>query len=224
VTVDTAVQVAVDAWAPEMGSAATALDRLAASPGPVDTDLEVPTDDWAPRTPRTAAVDGPVAFVDGVRRIEGHLWVTRPGERTRQALAASIGAGTVRCVADRAEVERCDVQRLLVGPAGVLPALRTGAGEFLPRAVADDDGDTLRAGVQERLRRLERRLLEDAADSALLVVDGPLDGSVAVDHAVGYVKTHHVAYLDDPVARVVADLAPGQRTPLFLATSSWTRY
>ena len=73
----------------------------------------------------------------------------------------------------------------------------TRAGEFVARPAADDDADTLRAGVQERLRRLERRLLEDAADAALLIVDGPLDGAVAVDHAVGYVKTHHVAYLEE---------------------------
>lgn len=218
------IHVAIDAWAPELGTAASALDRMALSPGPVDVDVEVPADRWAPRDPARSPVTGPVRFVDGVRRIEGSLWVTPPGERTRQAMAASIAAGTVRCDGPSATVERCEVQRLLVGPANVLPALVTAAGEFVPRPVADDDADTLRAGIQERLRRLERRLLQDAADAALLVVDGPLDGSIAVDHAIGYVKTHHVAYLEDPVAAVVAALRPGQRTPLFLATSSWTRY
>jgi hypothetical protein len=218
------LRIAVDGWDPAMGSSMTALDKMALSPGPVDVDVEVTEDAWAPRTPPTPPVDGPVRFVDGVRRIEGTLWVTPPGERTRQALAASIGAGTVCCEGPAATVEACEVQRLLVGPAALLTTLATSAGDFVPRAVADDDADTLRAGVQERLRRLERRLLDAAADSALLVVDGPLDGSVAVDHAVGYVKTHHVAYLEDTVAQTVADLAAGQRTPLFLATSSWTRF
>lgn len=216
--------IAVDGWDPSMGSSTSALDQMALSPGPVDAGVEVPEADWAPRTPRITAVTGPVRFVDGVRRIEGHLWVTPPGERTRQALAASIAAGTVSCDGAAATVDACEVQRLVVGPAALLPALTTTAGDFVPRAVADDDADTLRAGVQERLRRLERQLLAAAADSALLIVDGPLDGSVAVDHAVGYVKTHHVAYLEDTVARTVADLAAGQRTPLFLATSSWTRF
>jgi hypothetical protein len=218
------LRIAVDGWDPAMGSSTTALEKMALSPGPVDVDVEVTEDTWAPRTPPVAPVDGRVRFVDGVRRIEGTLWVTPPGERTRQALAASIGAGTVCCDGPAATVEACEVQRLLVGPAALLPTLTTSAGDFVPRAVADDDADTLRAGVQERLRRLERRLLDAAADSALLVVDGPLDGSVAVDHAVGYVKTHHVAYLEDTVAQTVADLAAGQRTPLFLATSSWTRF
>lgn len=221
---DGAVQVAIDGWDPSMGSAASTLERMATSPGPVDPGVEVPEDAWAPRTPTCAPATGPVRFIDGVRRIEGHLWVTPPGERTRQALAASIAAGAVCCAGSTAVVESCEVQRLVVGPAGVLPSVTTTAGEFLPRPVADDDADTLRAGVQERLRRLERRLLERAGDSDLVIVDGPLDGSVAVDHAVGYVKTHHVAYLEDTVARTVADLAPGQRTPLFLATSSWTRF
>jgi hypothetical protein len=217
-------RIAVDGWDPAMGSSTTALEKMALSPGPVDVGVEVTEAAWAPRTPQAPPVDGPVRFVDGVRRIEGTLWVTPPGERTRQALAASIGAGTVCCEGPSATVEACEVQRLLVGPAALLPTLATSAGDFVPRAVADDDADTLRAGVQERLRRLERRLLDAAADSALLVVDGPLDGSVAVDHAVGYVKTHHVAYLEDTVAQTVADLAAGQRTPLFLATSSWTRF
>ncbi|MEX1177201.1 MAG: hypothetical protein WEB09_01955 [Nitriliruptor sp.] len=217
-------RIAVDGWDPSMGSSTSALDAMALSPGPVDASVEVAADDWAPRTPSVGAASGPVRFVDGVRRIEGHLWVTPPGERTRQALAASIGAGTVCCENEAATIEACEVQRLLVGPASLLPTLTTSAGDFVPRAVADDDADTLRAGVQERLRRLERRLLAAAADSALLIVDGPLDGSVAVDHAVGYVKTHHVAYLEETVARTVGELAAGQRTPVFLATSSWTRF
>jgi hypothetical protein len=219
-----AVRIDVDAWAPEMGTAAAAPDQLGRTPGSVDPEVELPTDAWAPRTPPGGAITGPIAFVDGVRRIEAHLWLSSPGERTRQALAASIGAGVIRCEGAAAEVTACEIQRLLVGPAGVLPHVETRAGEFAARPVADDDPDTLRAGVQERLRRLERRLLEDASDAALVIVDGPLDRGIAVDHAVGYVKTHHVAYLDDPVVGTVAALAAGQRTPLFLATSSWTRY
>jgi hypothetical protein len=218
------VRVAIDGWDPSMGSALSPLERAATTPGEVDRTVEVSEDAWAPRDPACPPATGPVRFVDGVRRLEGTVWLTPPGERTRQALAASIAAGTVCCDGPRAEVEACEVERLLVGPAAVLPTVTTTAGAFLPRAVTDDDADTLRAGVQERLRKLERRLLASAADSDLLVVDGPLDGSVAIDHAVGYVKTHHVAYLDGALADVVAQLAPGQRTPVFLATSSWTRF
>lgn len=218
------LRVAVDAWAPEMGTAGGSPEPLGRAAGSVDADVEVGADDWAPRSPTGVVASGEVAFVDGVRRIEGQLWLSRPGERTRQALAASIGAGVVRCTATAATITTCEVQRLLLGPAGVIEHLDTDAGRFVARPVADDDPDTLRAGVQERLRRLERRVLEDAADADLVVVDGPLDAALTVERAVGYVKSHHVGYLDEPVVGTVAALDAGQRTPLFLITSSWTRY
>src|SRR5690606_22340237 len=47
----------------------------------------------------------------------------------------------------------------------------------------------------------------------------------AAPRAVGYIKTHHVGYLPVGLDRVVGALAPGERTPLFVATSlSWSRY
>lgn len=218
------LQIAVDAWSPEMGTGGGSPEPLGRAAGSVDPDVELGSADWAPRSPTLDAVTGEVAFIDGVRRIEGNLWLSRPGERTRQAIAASIGAGIVRCTATAATITTCEVQRLLLGPAGVIDHLDTDAGRFVARPVADDDPDTLRAGVQERLRRLERRVLEDAADADLVVVDGPLDAALNVERAVGYVKSHHVGYLDAPVSDTVAALRAGQRTPLFLITSSWTRY
>lgn len=223
------MRLAVDSWSPEMGAPGGG-DDLPAGPGEVDPDVEVAAADWAPRRPAVAP-DTPVAFVDGVRRVEGIVWGSDdgPGGAVRQAVAVSIAAGAVCCAGDRATITNAEVQRLLVGPAG-FAALQTRAGRFEPRAVADDDPAALQRGMQERLRRLERRLLDrltwpdGVADVGLLVLDGPLDGSVAVPHAVGYVKTHHVAYLPEEVRHVVGELRPGERTPLFLAQSSWTRF
>jgi uncharacterized protein len=221
------VKLGVDTWAPEMGAAGGG-DDLPTAPGAVDVGVEVPADDWAPRRP-AAPGPAPVAFVDGVRRIESVVWADdrATGGGVRQALAVSVAAGAVCCEGPDATVTHARVQRLLVGPAG-LPTLDTRAGAFEPRAVADDDPASLQRGVQERLRRLERSLLDEllreGPTSELLVLDGPLDGSVAVPHAVGYVKSHHVAYLPDAVRDVVGRLAPGERTPLFLAQSSWTRF
>jgi hypothetical protein len=218
---------AIDGWAPTLGSAAAADDALPTAAGEVDVDVERRADDWAPVRPPPCD-DAPVCFVDGVRRIDGVLWRTEDAAEVRQALAVSIGAGSVRCHGATAEIEVAEVQRLLIGPVGFAP-LSTRAGTYEPRAVADDDPDVLRRGTQERLRRLERRIIDRAVGPdpdglALLVLDGPLDGSVEVPQAVGYVKTHHVAYLPEQVRSVVAALAPGERTPLFLAQSSWTRY
>jgi hypothetical protein len=41
--------------------------------------------------------------------------------------------------------------------------------------------------------------------------------------AVGYIKTHHTAYLPADQAAVVSKLAPGQRTPAFTIGTSWRR-
>jgi hypothetical protein len=220
-------QLAIDGWAPTLGSSASADDALPTAPGEVDVDVERPAADWAPLRPPPSD-DAPVCFVDGVRRIDGVVWRTEDAGSVRQALAASIAAGSVHCEGSTASIEVAEVQRLLIGPSGFAP-LVTRAGTFEPRAVADDDPDVLRRGTQERLRRLERRIIDRAQgprpeDVALLVLDGPLDGSVEVPHAVGYVKTHHVAYLPDEVRPVVAALTPGERTPLFLAQSSWSRF
>lgn len=47
-----------------------------------------------------------------------------------------------------------------------------------------------------------------------MVFDGPLRGRDA-SAGVGYVKTQHVQYLDENQHTVVAELNPGQRTPVF---------
>jgi hypothetical protein len=45
-----------------------------------------------------------------------------------------------------------------------------------------------------------------------------------VPGAVGYVKTHHVHYLPPALRPVIGRLVAGQRTPLFLTTTAWSRY
>ncbi len=220
-----AVSLTLEGWAPGFGVPVEG-DDLPTAGGDVDVEVERATSDWAPITPSAPPVTE-LAFVDGVRRIDGVLWRTiaeggAVGE-THQALAVSLACGRIRCAPpSRATVVDAQVQRLLIGPSGFAP-LPTSAGTYEPRPVADDAPETLQRGVQERLRRLERRQL-DAADAPLVVVDGPLDAAVDLPTAMGYVKSHHVGYLPESVRGVVAELTPGQRTPLFLAQSSWTRF
>lgn len=45
-----------------------------------------------------------------------------------------------------------------------------------------------------------------------------------MDHAVGYVKTHHVAYLPAIVQDVIPALDPGQRTPVLLIGDRFRRW
>ncbi len=213
----------VAGWSPEPSGAGAGEEHLPTAPGDVDVTVERPESDWAPMTVATTP-PVPIRFVDGVRRIETALSHIPDGDESpRDGLAVSLAAGSVRCEGSRAEITTAQVQRLLVAPSG-FPTLETRVGAFEARAVADDDPDALRRGTQERLRRLERRVLADTDDAALVVVDGPLDGTIDLPQAIGYVKTHHVAYLPETVRGVVAALAAGQRTPLFLAQSGWTRF
>jgi hypothetical protein len=97
-------------------------------------------------------------------------------------------------------------------------------GPSAPGTAAADSPDGLSLALQQRMGELEVALAQDAGEADLIIIDGPLHGRQRVENAVGYVKTHHVAYLPPVVSGVVAALAPGQRTPLFLTTTSWSRY
>jgi hypothetical protein len=44
-----------------------------------------------------------------------------------------------------------------------------------------------------------------------------------LDRTIGYIKTHHKAYLPGEQAAVVGALKPGQRTPAFGMGTSWQR-
>lgn len=222
------MRVAVDAWAPGFGPAAAAGDDMRPASGPVDVGREVHADDWAPRTPdATTAVTEDVRFVDGVRRIDARIWAwDDPDEggtppHTHAAIAVSYGAGTVRCN-EHAVVDRCEIRRELICPAD-LPPLTAGAVTYAPIAVPGSDDDALVAEAQQRMRALEITVARQAA-AALTVVDGPLSGRHTIPGAIGYVKTHQTAYLPPVVEGVVPALAPGQRTPVFLTQTSWSRW
>jgi hypothetical protein len=79
-------------------------------------------------------------------------------------------------------------------------------------------------GIQERMGDLEGQVAESQAGAPLVVVDGPLSHRRHVEGAVGYVKTQHVQYLPDELRATLAGLPVGYRTPLFLTTTSWSRF
>ncbi len=209
---------AIDAWDPQYGSAMA--PRLDDPPRTVDLDAEVAAGEWAPIAPRVAPAHD-VLFVDGVRRIDARVWSIGP-EVTEPALAVSVAAGAVRCNAV-AEVVDSRVSRLLVGRAGLRPI--TGSGlTWRPLAAADDEEATLIAAVQAEMGRLEAQVATELPSAELTVLDGPLSGRTHVDGAVGYVKTHRVAYLPTSVEGVVRRLGPGERTPMFLLQTNWARF
>jgi hypothetical protein len=231
---------AVEAWATEYGSAVEESGELASPQNPADLTVEVPVADWTPRRPPPDLEPARVVlFTDGVRRIDARVWIDDGEAGTRLGVCASYGAGIVRAersagvVADgdegargRAQVVAAEVRRGLFTAAATAQPIQTRRATFCVRAAAADRPDQLALAVQQRMGELEIELMArgPAANADLIVVDGPLRGRQHIAQAIGYVKTHHVAYLPPIVEGVVGQLAAGERTPLFLTSTSWSRY
>lgn len=217
------MRVAIETWAPEYSSSMSTTGDMTPTHGAVDVNVELPAARWEPRRP-PADTDLPaeVLFVDGVRRIDAQVWLTGDDDVSHLGLCVSYAAGTVRSDG-RATVESCEVRRGLFAPAGA-PTLATRSARYEARAVASDDVEALVGAVQQRMGELEIEVAAAAAPADLVVVDGPLSGRQNVPGAIGYVKTHRVTYLPDIVGDIVRRLAPGERTPLFVTQTSWSRY
>lgn len=217
------LRIAVEQWAPEYGTAMADPDTMTPTDVSVDPDVECKADQWQPVAPTESPYGGCTAFVDGVRRIDASLWITGDDGVPKRGICASIAAGMV-ISDDRARFGEMVVRR---GAYSAMPleSIETRVGPYQPHAVVDDRPEALSLGVQQRLAELEVAVCRQASDPYdLLIVDGPLRGRHDLQNAVGYVKTHQVGYLPDDLPAVVSALAPGERTPLFLTTTSWTRF
>ena len=213
----------VEQWAPDHGSPMEpgALEESQAS---VDVSVEVPADDWRPLSPGPqASVPADMAFVDGVRRVEARVWVTDGSNQPHQGICASYAAGVVRCNGAATVVDAA-VRRSLFCDGPDLEPIETRHGRFGVRRVVTGSPDALSLGLQAAMGELEHEVSVPVPDDCLLVVDGPLRERRTMSHAVGYVKTHHVAYLPAVVRDVVVGLAPGQRTPVFLIGDGFRRW
>jgi hypothetical protein len=210
------VRFAVETWAPEFG-APVGGDVLGESDAEVDVTVERPARAWVPVGPEVPPA-GTVLFVDGVQRIDARVWIDDDDGATRQGVCASWAAGVVRCDG-RAAVVAAEVRRgvLCAAPGSDVEPIATRHGTYRPVPVPEAaGGDVLGQALGRARGDLEGRVAVGAGpDRELLVVDGPLGDRRHITGAVGYVKTHHVAYLPPAQQRVVARLAAGERTPLF---------
>jgi hypothetical protein len=214
----------VDPWDPSYGVArGDELDGRESS-ARLDLDLERPAAQWRPITPAGGGRPGAVLFLDGVRRIDARLWVHGQAPEPLPGIVASLAAGLVRCDG-AARILDVALDRGLYAEAGEDIATRHAHYTFHH---APGGLDKLTLGVQRRLSELEVDLANswrqhsDIEDD-LLVVDGPLRGRTHLARTVGYVKTHQKSYLQPEQAAIVADLEPGQRSPVFAMGTSWLR-
>jgi hypothetical protein len=230
----------VDPWDPSYGVSLDAADGQ--SQQKVDVDVELLPDRWHPLDPEAGVVPpAAVLFVDGVRRVDAQVWVdgdpgSDAGAEAVPALCASYAAGVVCCCPrDGAHLASSEVRRGLVTTAEHAVDVVTGAGRYAATVVDvrpnQVPGQVLSQRVQGLLNEVEIAVAAQAREQLgveddLIVVDGPLRGRDRLARALGYIKTHHTAYLDPRQNAVVAALGAGQRTPLFRLTSigGWRRY
>jgi hypothetical protein len=150
------------------------------------------------------------------------VWISQPDGSAALGLCATYAAGAVHCDG-KAELVASEVRRgLFTAAAGAEPIVTRHAA-YEVRAVAGSTPEELWLGIQQRMGETEKEIAGRHAGDSLIVVDGPLSGA-HVHGAVGYVKTHHVQYLPPALRPVIGDLGAGQRTPLFLTTTAWSRY
>lgn len=187
----------------------------------VDPSVELRAEDWRPLLPDADPV-GDVLFVDGVRRVDATVWIEQPPDFPGFALAATYAAGAVRCNG-RAVIEEARVERGLFTSA---PAdqVDTIVGCYEVKATKGTSSEELWLGIQQRMGELEAAVSHAAGGAGLVIVDGPLSHARDIANAVGYVKTQKVQYLALELRQVLTSLPAGYRTPLFLTTTSWSRF
>ncbi|HUC37436.1 MAG TPA: DNA double-strand break repair nuclease NurA [Acidimicrobiales bacterium] len=214
----------VDPWDPSYGIANEA-EALEPTSADVNADIELATDEWRPLDPAAGAQAESVLFIDGVRRVEARVWLDDGAGGVHAGICASYAAGAARC-SSAARIGPVIVDRGLFTSFGQAESVTTRSGAFPARLAAGEGTEALSLALQERMGQAEVTAAEAACAEApadLVVIDGPLRGRQHLSHAVGYVKTHHVAYLPAELHALVGGLAPGQRSPLFVLGTSWSR-
>lgn len=214
-------RVAIDGWSPEYGTSVEA--QIDVSSESVDAEVETPGERWAPvAVPLGDGRPASVLFVDGVRRIDARAWLTHDTapDAARPGVCASVAAGAVLADGDGAHVVTAAVARGVFAAAGVEPLL-TDHGAYEAHPTPDDSAEGLYLAVHAAMTALEGEVSAAAPAAELVIYDGPLRNRT---DGVGYVKTHHVQYLPDPLHAVTGRLSAGERTPLFLIGGRFARW
>ncbi len=206
----------MESWAPEYGTPLEPNDELATDGDQVDTTVEV-AGPWRPLPGRDDGIPV-VAFVDGVRRVDGRLTIdASDGPVAGLCGSYAVGAVLWRRAERRSEFEGMAVHRLAVVGGGRSEKLPPVSPQLTYRteAVADLDPASLVRHFHQAMRRAEADLVEDLAEGGFFVVaDGPINDLTAAPK-IGYIKSHRAPYLPPDHIGIVGQLGAGERTPMF---------
>jgi len=216
----------VDPWDVEYGVSA-GIDQPDNVTAQMVVELELPGEEWHPIDPATD-VETPsrILFIDGVRRIDARVWIEDAEGDIFPGLCASYAAGAV-CCAERAEVIAAEVGRGVFSTAPTAADIVASKATYPARMAASSDADGLMLAVHERMAMTEVCIAEKAVADAsidMTVIDGPLRGRQHLEGAIGFIKSHAVAYLPPELHRMVGKLGSGQRTPVFTIGTTWSRH
>jgi len=208
-------EVFVEEWQAQYGSPMLIASEDLPS-GVVELAETVTAGDFA-LTPTPETRPGPMAFVDGVRRGDAHLYL-REGDVFAHGVAGAHAHGAALCDGET-RIAEVRVSRMIIWGCGLnaaLPALAAGW-RWQIASIHDSDADAPLRELQNRMRQSEAELAERlAAEGWLVVADGPLSFVRSRDLPVcGYIKTHHRPLLAAELHRRVPELRAGQRSPLF---------
>jgi len=206
----------VEGWAPEYGAPFDPDEQLAPAEGTIDATVEMT--DWEPLEGADDGIDR-IAFVDGVRRVDARLLMDDPigGPIPGICGTFAVGATHWRRSERRSEITDVRVERWAVlagGHADELPVVGVEP-PYRSTTTPSEDPSHLVRELHTRMRRAEGELASSIAVDVFVVADGPLNKPLAALPVVGYVKSHRVTYLPAEQNAVIAELARGQRTPLF---------
>jgi hypothetical protein len=219
------VRFSVDPWDVDYGTS-HGIDDADASSAEVMVDVERDAADWGPiSVPADPGRTRRVLFVDGVRRIDARVWI-EDGTEALPGICSSYAAGGV-CCDGSADLVAMIVERGVFTPAPTAADIDTRHATYPVRMTASPRLDELMRAVHERMARAEVSIAEEARRDRsidLIVIDGPLRGRQHIDGAVGFVKSHEVAYLPPELHRLVGELGVGERTPVFTIGTSFSRH
>ena len=241
----------VDAWDPTYGSSVETTETVTDSTAKVTLEVECDPADWKPVSASVVPEPSAVLFVDGIRRVDARVWIDTdpvPDPATGvapvaadavMALCASYAAGVVCCCpGGGAHLLESESRRGLFTTATNAVDIPTSAGTYEVHLTPDDPATNLAMLLSEALQRQLAQLeLVVSADARagldahgvaggddLLVVDGPLRGRTMLPRALGFIKSHRSTYLPAELHAIVATLAAGERTPVFLMGTAWDRH
>lgn len=176
---------------------------------------------WEAQRPQPASLPSMTAVVDGVMRTDARAVVSQDESRFL-GLFCSLASGAV-VVDQQVSIAAIQVKRLFItgsgqsGPDTILvPAGTSAPLSYASLSSAAITQDKLGEALMTEMRQTESVIAERlSGPDKLILADGNLTYIGGSSSVVGVIKSIHRMYLSSRRTKVLEQLQPGERTPLF---------